>query len=48
MRKRIRRARKPRRKLFEGDPTTNPVPGSEELEAWETEVEDWMMAGGGK
>jgi hypothetical protein len=48
MRKRIRRVRKQRRKLSEGDPTTNPVPGSEELESWDTEMEEWMIAGGGK
>jgi hypothetical protein len=48
MRKRIRRVRKQRRKLFEDDPTTSPVPGSEELESWDTEMEEWMIAGGGK
>lgn len=48
MRKRFRRVRKQRRKLSGDDPTTQPVPGSEELEGWDTEVEDWMMSGGGK
>jgi hypothetical protein len=42
--RRIKRTRKPRR-LFPYDPTTNPAPGSEELEAWDNEIEDWMIAG---
>jgi hypothetical protein len=44
MRKRIRRVRRPRR-VAQDDPTTNPVIGSEELEGWDNEIEDWMMAG---
>lgn len=48
MRRRIRRVRKQRRKLFGDDPTTQPVAGSEELEGWDMEIEDWMTGGGGK
>jgi len=43
-----KRIRKCRRRLWSDDPTTNPVPGSEELEGWDNEFEDWMTSGGGK
>ena len=43
----FRRVRRLRRKLFNSDPTTNPVPGSEELEDYDAEFEEWMTAAPG-
>lgn len=45
--KRWRHAR--RRSLSDADPTTCPLAGSEELEGWDTDIEEWMIgAPGGK
>jgi hypothetical protein len=43
----LKRQRPLPRKLWSGDPMMNPRPGSEELEAWDSEFEDWMLGSPG-